>query len=65
MTPLKDLVCINCHDHCIRVVLTLERHLYLQCDGCGAPSTMPERRASRPGRSPHQRSTRTRRSKPQ
>ena len=46
MTHLKDFACINCRDHAVRVVLALERHLYLQCDGCGEQSAISERRAS-------------------
>jgi hypothetical protein len=64
MTHLKDFVCINCRDQTFRVVLALERHLHLQCDGCGEQSAMPERRASVRDLHPYQPYTRTRRSKP-
>jgi len=47
MTLLKDFACINCHREAIRLVLALEHHLHLQCDGCGQQSTIPERRSLR------------------
>jgi transcription elongation factor Elf1 len=47
MAPLKDFACINCHHETIRIVLALERHMHLQCDGCGEQSTMAERRTVR------------------
>ena len=64
MAHLKDFVCINCRDDAVRVVLALERHLHLQCDGCGEQSAMPERRASVRDVHPYQPNTRTRRTQP-
>jgi len=64
MTHLKDFVCINCREHALRVVLALERHLHLQCDGCGEQSSISERRASVRDLQLSQPNTRARRSKP-
>jgi hypothetical protein len=64
MTHLKDFVCINGRGHAVRVVLALERHLHLQCDGCGEQSAISERRASVRDLQLSQPNTRARRSKP-
>jgi hypothetical protein len=46
MRALKDFACITCRREAIRLVLAVERHLHLQCDGCGQQSAIPERRQS-------------------
>ena len=41
---LKGLACLNCHQHAFAIVLVTDHHLYLQCNHCGQPLTIAERR---------------------
>ena len=41
---LKGLACRNCHHYAFSILLVTEYHLYLRCDHCGQPLSLPERR---------------------
>jgi hypothetical protein len=41
---LKWLACPNCHGRAVRIGLVTHHHLFLRCDDCGEPLSLPERR---------------------
>jgi hypothetical protein len=41
---LKWLTCPNCHGRAVRIGLVTHHHLFLRCDDCGEPLSLPERR---------------------
>ena len=43
---LKWLACPNCHGRAVRIGLVTYHHLFLRCDDCGEPLSLPERRRS-------------------
>jgi RNase P subunit RPR2 len=43
---LKWLACPNCHGRAVRIGLVTHHHLFLRCDDCGEPLSLPERRRS-------------------
>ena len=40
---LKWLACPNCHGRAVRIGLVTHHHLFLRCDDCGEPLSLPER----------------------